>query len=127
MVFLSCLDAMMLMTEGLPVTFVPEESLVATVRYDVVNVRGLSVPAFLLALHAQRMRLKVTLARLLPCSAVAPITCAAYLLRMQDFVFSAVLRTVWYEGWTARMLAWILRSRWHVAPPCVLMNAPAIG
>lgn len=127
MVFLSSLDTMMLMAEGLPVAFVPEESLVAAVRYDVVNVRGLSVPAFLLALHAQRMRLEVMLARLLPCSAVAPLTCAAYLLRMQDFVFGAVLRTVWYEGWTARMLAWILWSCWHVAPPCLLMNAPAIG
>ena len=98
MVFLSSLDAMMLMAEGLPVTFIPEESLVATVRYDVVNIRGLSVPALLLALSAQRMRLKVTLARLLPCSAVAPLTRAACLLRMQDFVFGAVLRTVWYEG-----------------------------
>ena len=51
------LDTVMAMAQGLPVAPVPEELLITTVRNDVVDVRCFDVPAFLHALHTQRVHL----------------------------------------------------------------------
>lgn len=51
------LHAVVAVAQGLPVTSVPEKLLVTTVRNDVVDVRCFDVPAFLHALHTQRVHL----------------------------------------------------------------------
>ena len=51
------LNTVMTVAEGLPVIPIPEKLLVTTVRNDVVDVRCFDVPAFLHALHTQRVHL----------------------------------------------------------------------
>jgi hypothetical protein len=100
------------MAERLPVALVPEERLVSSMWYDVVHVGGLDVLAFLHALHAERVRLQVTLACLLPCPAVSTGTGAPYLLRMERLVYLTVLGTVRNQRGTAWMTAggvWSIR------------------
>ena len=82
-VFVPCLDAVVLVAERLPVALIPEQPLVTTVWYDVVNVCCLDVLAFLHALHTQGMRCEVTLTRLLPRLAVASTVCRPLLFRMK--------------------------------------------
>ena len=53
------LDGVVAVAERLPVALIPKELLVSSVRNDVVNVGRLDVPAFLHALYAERVRLKV--------------------------------------------------------------------
>lgn len=76
------LDAVMPMAQGLPVTPVPEEFMVTTVRGDVVDVSRPDVPTFLHALHAQRVCLKVLLSGSLPGSSVPSSGSTPYFLRM---------------------------------------------
>ena len=99
------LDGMMPMAKRLPVIFIPEELLISSVRNDVVNVRCLDVLAFLHALHAEGMGLKVTLACSLPCLAVASPCCRAYLFRVLRLVQLTVLLTVGNEGSAAWVTA----------------------
>ena len=77
--------------KGLPVTSVPEELLITTVRNDVVDVRRLNVPSFLHALYAQRVCLKVLLPGFLPRTAVASARSGTYLLGVHRLVSVAIL------------------------------------
>ena len=79
------------MAKGLPVAPIPEELLVSTVRNNVVNVRCLDVPAFLHALHTQRVCLKVLLPGFLPRTAVASARSRPYLFWMHRLVSVAIL------------------------------------
>ena len=100
----------MAMAKRLPVALIPEELLVSSVRGDVIDIGCLDVLAFLHALHAQGVRLKVTLACLLPYSAVASACCRPHLLRVQWLVRLAVLLPVRNEGSTAGVTAGCVRS-----------------
>ena len=79
------------MAESLPVASVPEELLVSTVRNDVIHVRRLYVPAFLHALYAQRVHLKVLLPGFLPRTAVTSARCGTYFFWMHRLVSVAIL------------------------------------
>lgn len=113
MVLIPRLDAVMLMAEWLPVALIPEELLVSSVRNDVVHVCCLDILAFLHALYAQGVRLKVTLACLLPCSAVTSACCRPHILGVQWLVRLAVLLPVRNEGCAARMTARRVGSMRH--------------
>ena len=100
----------MAMAKRLPVAFIPEELLISSVRGDVIDVGCLDVLAFLHALYAQGVRLKVTLAYLLPCPAVASACCRPHLLRVQRLMRLAVLLSVRNEGSAAWVTAGCVRS-----------------
>ena len=74
-ILVSGLDAVVTVAEALPVAPVPEENTVSSVRLDVIHIGRLDVASLLQALHTQRMGLKVTLACLVPCCAVASAAC----------------------------------------------------
>ena len=101
------------MTKALPVALVPEQRVVSSVRLDVIDVGRLDIAPLLQALYTQRMRLKVTLACLVPCGAVASSACGACLLRVDGTVLFTVLRAVGNERRTAGMPARCVRSAWH--------------
>ena len=121
------LDAVVTVTEGLPVALVPEELLVSSVRNDVIHIGCLDVLAFLHALHAQGVRRKVTLACLLPCAAVASPCCRPHIFRVQGFMLLTVLRAVGYERRTAWVLAWGVWSSWHCLLLPVLSHEKSTG
>lgn len=105
MILVSGLDAVVSVTEALPVALIPEENTVSSVRLDMVDIGRLDVASGLKALHTQRMRLKVTLAGSVPCGTVASAACGACLLRVEGTVLFTVLRTVGNECGTAGMPA----------------------
>ena len=107
------LDAVVSVTEALPVALIPEENAVSSVRLDVIDIGRLDVASSLHALHTQRMCLKVTLAGFVPCRAVASAACRACLLRVEGTVLVTVLRTVGNERSTAGMPAWCIWSAGH--------------
>lgn len=112
-IFVSGLNAVVSVTEALPVALIPEENTVSSVRLDVIHIGRLDVAALLHALHTQRMCLKVTLAGSVPCRSVASAACGACLLRVEGAVLVTVLRTVGHECCTSGMPAWCVRSAWH--------------
>ena len=75
MILVSGLDAVVSVTETLPVALIPEQYAVSSVRLDVIDIGCLDIASLLHALHTQRMRLKVTLAGSVPCRAVASAAC----------------------------------------------------
>ena len=112
-IFISGFDTVMAMAQRLPVALIPEENTITSVRDDVVNICCLGVLAFLQALYAEGMRFEVTLACLLPCSAVASCLCAAHLFRVERLVYLAVLCAAWHEGSTAWVSAGHVGTPWH--------------
>lgn len=110
LILIPCLDGVMAVAERLPVALIPEELLVSSVRNDVVHVCCLDVLAFFHALHAERVRLKVTLACPLPCLAIASACCRPHLLWVLRFVQLTVLLSVGNEGGAAWMTAGCVRS-----------------
>ena len=113
MILVSGFDAVVSVAEALPVALIPEENIVSSVRHDVIHIGRLDVASLLHALHTQRMRLKVTLAGLVPCGAIASAACGASVLRVEGTVLVTVLGTVRNERCTAGMSAWCLWSAWH--------------
>ena len=105
MILVPGLDAVVSVTEALPVALIPEEHAVSPVRLNVIDIGRLDVAALLHALHTQRMCLKVTLAGSVPCGTVASAACGACLLRVEGTVLFTVLRTVGNECGTAGMPA----------------------
>ena len=75
MILVSGLDAVMTVAEALPVSLVPEENTVSSVRLDVIHIGRLNIAPLLHALHTQWMRLKVTLAGSVPCRTIASAAC----------------------------------------------------
>ena len=117
LILIPCLDGVMAVAERLPVIFIPEESLVSSVRNDVINVRCLDVLAFLHALHAERVSLKVTLTCSLPCLAVASTAGTPHLLWVHCLVCLAVLLAVGYQRRAAWMTAGCVGSCWQRLNP----------
>ena len=113
MIFVSGLNAVVSVTETLPVALIPEENTVSAVRLDVVNIGSLHIAAFFQALHTQRMCLKVALACSVPCRAVASAACGACILRVEGTMLVTVLGAVWYKLCTAGMPARGIRSLGH--------------
>ena len=107
------LDGVMAMAERLPVALVPEELLVSSVRNDVVNVGCFDVPAFLHALHAEGVSLKVPLSNLLPRSTVASACCGPLRLWVHSLVRLAVLLPAGYKRWTPWVTAGCVRTERH--------------
>lgn len=99
------LDAVVSVTEALPVSLVPEENAVSSVRLNVIHIGRLDVAAMLHALNTQWVCFKVTLAGSVPCRAVTTATCGACLLRVEGTVLFTVLRTIGNECGTAWMPA----------------------
>lgn len=83
LVLAPCLLVMAALAKGTPVVPVPEQSLITSVRDDVVNDRSLGVLAAFHALLAERVRLQEQSAGLLPCPVIASTGCGPYFLRMQ--------------------------------------------
>ena len=78
-----CLNAVMPVTERLPVVLIPEQGVVTAMRNDMIHIRCLDVASLFHAFHAQRMRFKITLAGFVPCSTVTSAACGAYILRVE--------------------------------------------
>ncbi len=112
-VFMHGLPIMTPFAQGLPVTPIPEELLVTTVRDDVIHVRCLHVLPFLHALHTQRVLIKVLLPGFPPSSTIATAGSGPYLLRVQSFVSLTILLSRRNQRCAARMLAWNIRFCWH--------------
>ena len=83
MVFVSGLNAVVSVTEALPVALIPEENAVSSVRLDVIDIGRLDIASCFQTLHAQRMFFKVTLACSVPCCAVAAAACRSVILWME--------------------------------------------
>ena len=82
LVLSSCFHTVMAVAKGLPVTPIPEELLVTTMRNDMVNVRRLHVQPFLHTFHAQGVHFKVLLPGFPPISSVASARCGPHLFWM---------------------------------------------
>ena len=72
-ILITRLEVVVSLTQRLPIRLIPEESLVSTVRNDVIDHSGLHIPSLLHALDAQWMRRKVLLPRFLPCAVVSTV------------------------------------------------------
>ena len=120
-VLASCFDVVMVFTKALPVALIPEQLLVATVRYDVIHHRGLGIPSQLYALHAQRMALEIGFTRLLPSAAVASLGCGARHLRVKRQVLCTVQPAGFHQlratGLTARHFRSVRHSQ-HLPQFC---------
>lgn len=101
------------LAERAPVTFIPEQFLVSTVRDSVIHHSGFDVPSFLRAFDAQRMHSEVCFAGLPPTAVVPAALPASDVLRMERPVCFTVARPRRDQGGAAGMLTWNLRSLWH--------------
>ena len=113
LILTSRFHAVVTVPQGLPVALVPEQLRITTVRDDMVNVRCLHIPAFLHALHTQRMCLQKDFSGFPPCIAISTTTCTAYLSGMQRFMHLAVFHSIGNQYRTARMLAGRFRTTRH--------------
>jgi hypothetical protein len=98
------------LAQRLPVTPVPEQRPVTTVRFDVIHIGRPDVPAFFHALHTQWVCFRVLLPCFLPCPSVTAGFGASHFLGVHRFVGIAVFGPVWYKRRTAGMPAWCVRS-----------------
>lgn len=117
------LPVMVFLAKRLPVTSIPKQALISSMRNDVVYHSRLPVSAFLLAHHTQGVRGEVLFPGLLPCSVVSAASRTAHLLRMEGLVLFTELSSAWHKRRTSRMSAGDLRSRRHFA----LLSAPPAG
>ena len=104
---------MVFLAEGLPVTSIPEQFLVPTMRNDMVNDRSFSEEALPFTYDAERICIEVLLARLLPRT-VVPTTCyRPDFLRMQGLVLLTVFCPTRHKFRATGMAAGYLRSAWY--------------
>lgn len=124
-ILVSGFDAVVTVTEALPVALIPEQYAVTSVRLDVIDIVCLDIAPCLHALHTQRVRFKVTLACSVPRCAVATASCGARVLRMEATMLVTVLGAVGHERRTAGVTAWCLWSAWYclcLLPTVVLVS-----
>ena len=100
-------------TQTLPVASIPEQLLISTMGYDVINHSGFRVSAMFHALGAQRMALKELLGFPLPSAAVAALPRRTGHLWMERQVFLTVLLAGFHQRCASRLLAGDFRSVWH--------------
>ena len=110
-----CLHAVMTVAQGLPVTPIPKELLVTTMRNDMVNVRCLNVPSFLHALHAQRVCLDVLLPGFPPSCSVPSARSGPHLFRMQCCMFRAVFLSLWDQSGAPLLCTGMIGCSWHTS------------
>lgn len=101
------------LTQALPITLIPEQLLITSVRDHMVNHLGLNILSVPHTLLAQRMLSKICLACLLPTAAVAALACRTCVFRMLPLMFGAVFLSVFHELSAARMPARRIRSFRH--------------
>ena len=101
------------LAQALPVTSVPEQVLVPTVRLYMIHYCCLCVSSLPQTLRTKRMLTKVCSARLVPCGSVSSFTCRACVFRMQRFMVFTILLPVFHKHTAAGMLAWCFRSVRH--------------
>lgn len=82
-ILVSGFDTVVSMAETLPIALIPEQSVITTMWFYVVNIGRLDIASLLHTFHAQRMCIKVTLTGFVPCAAVASAACGACILRMK--------------------------------------------
>ena len=101
------------LAQRLPVGLIPEEFLVTSVGYDVIDHCRLHVPTFLLALHTEGMHLQENLSYFTPPTIISSANSRTCLLCMKGLMLFTVLLPIGYQGWTARILTRYARSTWH--------------
>ena len=109
----SCLLIMTPLAKRLPVSPIPEQCLVATVRNDVVDDRCLYVVAVSFALLTQWVCLQELSAGLLPLTSIATTRCRSFFLRVQRPVCLTVFLPRRHQCRTAWMPAWHFGFRRH--------------
>ena len=108
-----CLYAVVPVAQGLPVAPVPEELLITTMWNNVVHIRCLHEPAFLHALHAQRVCLQEGFSGFLPSATIASTTCTPHFFRMHWLMCLTVFRSVRNQCGATGMAARRFRAAGH--------------
>ena len=115
-VFSTGLLTVMAVTERLPVTPLPEQNRVASVRFDVVDVGRPDVAAGFHALRTQRVRFQKPFPCFIPPAAIAPAATRPGFFRVLGGVFIAVFLSPWHQPRTAGMGTWVVWYPWHSVP-----------
>ena len=110
LVFRPRLAIMAGLAKSLPVTFLPHQMRITTVRNDMVDHGRCREPSLCLATHTQGMPAEVRLAQSLPLAAVATLS-GRRSVWVQGLMLCTV-QTVCQIG-TAGMLAWCQCLPWH--------------
>lgn len=100
------------LAQALPIALVPEQFLIASVWFFMVNHRSLNVFSIPLANFTQRMFFKISLACPLPFGTVSSLACRPCNFRVQWQMLTAILTAV-NQLCTAGMSARCFRSVWH--------------
>ena len=111
LILTSRFHAVVTVAQGLPVALVPEQLRITTMRDDMVNVRCLHIPAFLHALHTQRMCLQESFSCFPPSTAIASTTCTPHFFRMHWLMYLTVFRSIGNQ----RSAAWMFAGRFRTA------------
>ncbi len=111
LIFCSCLSVMTSLTQRLPVVFIPEQALVTSVWFDMVNHRSLSELSFLLTAFAKRMGVQESFARFPPTVIITTFTCISSIIYMKLRMKLTVL--IIGQQRTAVVFAWLLWFLWH--------------
>ena len=102
------------LAKALPITPIPEQLLITSVWFFMVNHRSLNVLSVPLTNLTQRMLSKISFARSPPCAVVSALVCRASVFRMQRLMLSAVFLSISDKHTASRMLARCVRSVWHI-------------
>ena len=106
------------LAKRLPVALIPEQLLVTTMRYNMVNDGGLCYPSLLLTLHTQWVAVQESNTCLLPTTVVPTLAGAVSVALVQCLVLVAVrATTIRHQCWAPRMLARYAWSVWHTITP----------
>lgn len=113
-VFRHRLMVMAALAKGLPVLFVPEQSGITTMRFDVVDDRRGNETSLCFTADAPGMTFQEELSGLLPFPSVATSLCTGPVALALPFVFVTIFSSIGYQPGAARILTWRLRSSWHL-------------
>ena len=105
-------------TKRLPVALIPEQLLVTTMRYNMVNDGGLCYPSLLLTLHTQWVAVQIPNAGLLPTT-VVPTPAGAFSVALVGglvlvTIRASTIRNQCRAPWVLTRYAW---SVWHTITP----------
>ena len=111
-VFQAGLLIMTCLAQALPISSIPEQNPVTTMRLNVIHHSGFSVSSLSSTQHAKRMGGQILFAGFLPCATIAATRRASRFLRMEGAVLIAILPPG-YQFRAAGMRTWVLRSDRH--------------
>ena len=103
--------------QALPVTPIPEQNGVASVRTNMVNHRGLHVPTLGSTHDAKRVSIEIQLAGFLPRPPIAAGGCGAAILRVERLMLLAELLSALHQFRTAWVSTGVLGSEGHPLTP----------